>query len=188
LPGDQGIHFGAGLSAGQFHEPRAGRRSDRPLSAAPPIERVAAILQGYADRAVFRGFSRGSARQGKAAFQILWHRDRLYHLLLDTRRRTLRFPLLLPDVPPPIYRALQRFLKSRTSAQVPAHRRVDPRKARVVCASRGGNVSLTLTVLRGDYEYGARKLIHLVHEIFLDFLGEHLEYQVEVFDLDPDRP
>ena len=38
--------------------------------------------------------------------------------------------------------------------------------------------------------YGTRKLIHLVHEIFLEFLaeGKYFEYQIEAFDLDPDRP
>jgi len=87
-----------------------------------------------------------------------------------------------------MYRKLQDFLASRSSKKVPAHRRIDPKKAEVRCTNRRGNVSLTLRVLTGDYEYGARKLIHLVHEIFLEFLGEYFEYQVEAFDLDPDRP
>ena len=36
-------------------------------------------------------------------------------------------------------------------------------------------------------ELATRKLIHLVHEIYLVFLQEgHSDYMVEVFDLDPD--
>ncbi len=49
-------------------------------------------------------------------------------------------------------------------------------------------MSLTLEVKDRDYAYDGRKLIHLVHEIFLDFLreGPGHEYAVENFDLDPD--
>ena len=151
---------------------------------------MAAVLQGYADRAVFRGFSRGPVRGGRAVFRITWHRDRHFDLILDTRRRTLAFPLVLPMVPPrsAMYRKFQDFLKSRSTKDVPAHRRIDPKKAAVRCANRGGNISLTMRVLKSDYEYGARKLIHLVHEIYLDFLQEYFDYQVEAFDLDPDHP
>lgn len=151
---------------------------------------MAGVLQGYADRAVFRGFSRGPVRAGRIVFKITWHRDRLFELILDTRKRTLAFPLVLPKVPPrsAMYREFRRFLESRSSKKVPAHRRIDPKKAAVRCVNRRGKVSLTLLVLTGDYEYGARKIIHLVHEIFLEFLGEYFEYQVEAFDLDPDRP
>lgn len=139
---------------------------------------------------MFRGLSRGPVRGGRAVFKITWHRDRLFKLILDTSKGTLAFPLVLPKVPPrsTMYREFQRFLESRLSKRVPAHRRIDPKRAVVRCANRGGNVSLTLKVLTGNYEYGARKLIHLVHEIFLEFLGEYFEYQVEAFDLDPDRP
>jgi hypothetical protein len=69
-----------------------------------------------------------------------------------------------------------------------AHHRIDSKKARVACGNKGGNVSVTLTVRGGDYEYGARKLIHLIHEVFLTFLQPYFDYQVEVFELDPDRP
>ena len=54
-------------------------------------------------------------------------------------------------------------------------------KARVHCRNRSGNVSLALTVKDGDYEYGTRKLIHMVHEIFLVFLsdGPYGDYMIE---------
>ena len=62
-------------------------------------------------------------------------------------------------------------------------------KARVRSSNRGGDVSLTLTVEDRDYEYGARKFIHLVHEVYMVFLsdGRYYEYMVDKFDLDPDR-
>ncbi len=153
---------------------------------------MAGILQGYADRAVFRGFSRGPVRRGKTSFKILWHRDRFFDLILDESKGTLHFPLVLPAVPPrsAMYREFKRFLESRSTQDVPEHRRIDSKKALVRCTNRGGDISVTLKVLGGDYEYGARKLIHLVHEVFLVFLvdGGYFEYQVEAFDLDPDRP
>lgn len=41
----------------------------------------------------------------------------------------------------------------------------------------------------GDWDYVTRKLIHLVHEIFLGFLvdGGYYEYMVAHLGLDPDR-
>ena len=54
--------------------------------------------------------------------------------------------------------------------------------------TEAANVSLVMEVIDGDCEYGARKLIHLTHEIFLTFLVDgHTDYLVETFDLDPDR-
>jgi hypothetical protein len=156
-----------------------------------PIEAVNTILEGYAQRGVFRGFSRGPGSNRKAPFRLLWHRDRLFELILDLDRQTLRFPLVLPHVDPKstMYQKFKEFLKSRQSEAMPEHRRIDTRKARVRSLNRSGNVSLTMQVKDGDYEYGARKLIHLVHEIFLVFLvdGPYYEYMVESFGLDPDR-
>lgn len=152
---------------------------------------MAGILETYASRGVFRGFSRGPAREDRARFNILWHRDQLFELVLDLRRKTMRFPMVLPQVPPKsaMYREFQKFVASRQSEELPEHRRIETSKAQVRCANRGGNVSVTLTAVDGDYDYGARKLIQLVHEVYLDFLNEgpYYDYLVETFDLDPDH-
>ncbi len=86
-----------------------------------------------------------------------------------------------------MYAKFKEFLDSRHSEEIPEHRRIDPRKARARCLNKAGDVSLTLSVEDGDYEYGARKIIHLVDEIFKNFLGDYYEYQVEHLGLDPDR-
>jgi len=154
------------------------------------IEAVAATLEGYARRGVFRGFSPAEkTRPGQAVYRLLWHRDRVFEFVFDARRNTMRFPLLLPNVPAEMYRDLKEFIRARHAAELPDHRRIDSRKAQVTASNRGGNVSLRLRVTGGEDEYGARKLIHLVHEIFLSFLldGRYYEYMVENFDLDPDR-
>jgi len=156
------------------------------------IEKVATILESYADRGVFRGFSHGPVRNGKAAFKILWHRDRLFDLILDVHKNTMRFPLVLPDVPADssMYRKFKEFLMSRHSKAMPEHRRIDTRKVRLLCRNQGSNVSLTLKIEDRDYEYGTRKLIHFMHEIFLVFLADgcYSEYMVETFNVDPDGP
>lgn len=154
------------------------------------IEVVAETLENYAARGVFRGFSRGPVKNGRAAFRMVWHRDRVFDFILDTNRETMRFPLVLPGVPAgsKMYSDLKAFIKSRQSGELPNHRRIDGRKAQVGCYVRSGNVSLTLTVRNGDYQYGAQKLINLVHEIFLVFLADrYYEYMIEAFDLDPDK-
>ncbi|HLG12955.1 MAG TPA: hypothetical protein VJH03_00305 [Blastocatellia bacterium] len=153
---------------------------------------MAETLEGYARRGVFRGYGRDPAiRDGKCSFKLLWHYDREFELVFDARRNTLRFPLVLPNVPSDasMYRDLKRFIEERHSSELPEHRRIDRRKAVATPTNRRGNVSLTMRLRGGDDEYGARKLIHLVQEIFLVFLqdGSYYEYMVESFDLDPDR-
>jgi len=152
---------------------------------------VAGILENYAARGVFRGFSRGPAGKGRANFKMLWHRDRLFELILDEKRAAMRIPVVLPEVTAgsSMYRELQEFVASRHSEAVPEHRRIHIAKSRIRCSNRAGNASLTATALDGDYEYALRKLINLVHEIYLDFLldGRYYEYMVETFNLDPDR-
>jgi hypothetical protein len=87
-----------------------------------------------------------------------------------------------------MYREFKEFVKSRQSESLPDHRRIHPKKATVRPSNRSGNVALTLTVKNGDYEYATRKLIHLVHEIYLVFLLEgHYDYMIEVLNLDPDH-
>jgi hypothetical protein len=157
----------------------------------PTEELVGGILETYAARALFRGFSGGPVRGGRAVFKMLWHRDRVFELILDVPRKTLRFPVVLPEVPADsaMYRELREYIESRFADSLPEHRRIDAKKVRIRCGNRGGNVSLTLTALDGDFDYAVRKLIHVVHEVYMDFLldGRYYEYMVEKFDLDPDR-
>ena len=155
------------------------------------IALVTAILEGYAAKAVFRGFSAHPRTKGKATYRMVWHYDRSFELLLDVPKKTLRFPSVLPGVPPrsPMYRELQAFLKARQSEELPEHRRVNPAKARLTLANQRGAVSLKLTMKDADFRYATRKMIHVVHEIFMVFLvdGPYFEYMVEQLGLDPDR-
>jgi hypothetical protein len=156
-----------------------------------PVDIVAAVLEGYAEKAVFRGFSAHPGRGGQATYRMVWHYDRPFEMALDVPGKTLRFTEVLPAVPArsAMYRELRAFLKSRQSPETPEHRRVNPAKARIMLSNQRRAVSLKLTVKDGDFEYAARKIIHIVHEIFMIFLvdGPYYEYMVEQLGLDPDR-
>jgi len=162
-----------------------------PAKSDASVALVTGILEGYAAKAVFRGFSAHPKRGGKAAYKMVWHHDRPFELLLDVPNGTLLFPALLPGVPSrsDMYRELRAFLKSRQTDEVPEHRRVNPAKARLTSSNQRGVVSLTLTVKDDDFDYAARKLIQIVHEIFMVFLvdGPYFEYMVGQLGLDPDR-
>jgi hypothetical protein len=158
----------------------------------PVVPLVTAILEGYAAKAVFRGFSaHPGPESGQATYRMVWHHDRPFEMLLDAGQKTLRFPEVLPGVPArsPMYRELQNFLKVRQSSEMLEHRRVNPAKARLAPGNKRGTVSVTVTVKDGDFDYATRKIIHIVHEIFLIFLvdGPYFEYMVEHLGLDEDR-
>jgi hypothetical protein len=163
----------------------------RKATSADTAQLVTGILEHYAEQAVFRGFSAHPKRGGKATYKMVWHYDRPFELLLDVPKKTLSFPMLLPGVPvrSTMYRELRAFLRARQSGDLPEHRRVNPAKARITAANLRGAVSLTLIVKDGDFEYAARKLIQIAHEIFLVFLvdGPYFEYTVEQLGLDPDQ-
>jgi len=170
---------------------RTKKRTATGVKRQTPVNIVTAVLEGYAEKAVFRGFSAPSQRGGKATNRMVWHYDRPFEMGLDVLEKTLQFTEVLPGVPvrSAMYRELRAFLKSQQSPQTPEHRRVNPAKARVTLSNQGGSVSLKLTVKDGDFEYAARKIVHIVHEIFMVFLvdGPYYEYMVQQLGLDPDR-
>jgi hypothetical protein len=115
-----------------------------------------------------------------AKYRIVWHYDRVFEVTLNVSKRTLQFGTVLPDVPPrsPIYRELKTFVEDLQSDKRPDHRRVDPVRAQLGCSNRRGSVVVAMTVASDEFEYGTRKLIHAVNEIFMIFLrdGRYSEY------------
>jgi hypothetical protein len=147
---------------------------------------VGGILETYAARGVFKGFS----RTGAGAFKMLWHRDRYFDLLLSGSNK-LSFPVVLPGVPAKSkmmaeYRA---FVAAFADPALVEHKRIDPGKASLKVSARQGGAGLEAAVIDGDWDYAVRKLIHAVHETYLVFLydGAYYDYLIETFDLDPDR-
>ena len=202
--GEEGIQFGARVPAGRRHGirtrhyrlpalmPARGSRRATPRRARRlnPASAVETILRGYVDRGVFRSLGAGTPRGAQTAFTIVWHHGRSFRLIVDRAARTVSFPSVLPAIPArsPMLGELRRFTRQFTSAELPPHRRVDPAKGRLRLASRRAGVSLSLTVIRGEWEYCARRLVHIAHEIYMVFLpdGPYQEYRVEKLGLDPD--
>ncbi len=157
----------------------------------PGLEIVASALEEYAARGIFRGFSRGPVAGGKAAFKIVWHYGCTFELIFDSTRNAIRFPYVLENVPADssMYEEFKEFLRSRQSPELPDHRRIDRGKVEIRPYNRGGTISLRFKAKDGDVEYGVRRMVNLVNEIFLVFLpdGPYSEYLVETFDLDPEQ-
>jgi hypothetical protein len=141
-------------------------------------------LQTYADRGIFRGFDEVKTRNGRHAFRFVWLGSRPVEFDVDSENGVLRFNKLLPNVPADsaLYSDLSRFLKGRSDPLIPKHRRVEARRATVSCTNRAGNVSIVLSVKDNQYEYGLKKLVNLVHEVFVELNDAHGDYLCENFD------
>jgi hypothetical protein len=150
------------------------------------------LLQEYAENGVFRGYSVRGETAARADYRILWHRDQLFELRYDARGNSLRIACVLPgvDAKSSMYREFRAWLKQRGADTLPDHRRCDPQRVRIKPYNRGGAVALTLTSLDGDMDYAVRRLVALVHELYLEFLSSGLyhEWLIDTFDLDPDNP
>jgi hypothetical protein len=155
-----------------------------------PVAAVETVLRGYVDRGVFRSLGAGTPRGPQTTFTIVWHHGRAFRLIVDRTARTVAFPAVLPAIPSrsPMLGELRRFTRQFSSAELPPHRRVDPARGRLRLTSRRGGVSLALTVVRGEWEYCTRRLVHIAHEIYMVFLpdGPYQDYRVEILGLDPD--
>ena len=70
-------------------------------------------------------------------------------------------------------------------AEAREHRRIDPHRAEVKCSNRLGNVSVTVVIKGNEYEYGVRKAVNLVSDLFMDLLPEstYYDYMAENFDM-----
>ena len=149
---------------------------------------VRRLMEEYARRGVFRGFSLQLVSDASLAFRMTWHRDLVFDLIVDAAKKTISLPRVLPRVPQGLYADFKRFVAAHHDAGLPEHRRTDPAKSRIRCANHRGCVALTVAVKDGDYEYGLQRLIHLVHETFLIFLlnGLYRDYRVEHLGDDPD--
>jgi len=147
-------------------------------------------MEGYAKRGVFRGFQAQPARRGVAVFRMVWHRDRTFDLIVDTIRKTISIPVVLPSVPvrSSLWKDFKAFVESHHAEALPTHRRVEKSRARLRCANLRGNVSLTIVVKDGNYEYALQRLIHLVHETYVIFLtsGPYRDYLAEVLGAEVD--
>jgi hypothetical protein len=143
------------------------------------ISDVERVLQGYANRGVFRAFTRSGT-----AFRFTW----LWNLPFRASFRAgiLEFPELLPGIPvrSRLERELRKFIRECCAADRPEHRRVDPARVGVKCVRKKSAIGLAFKI---QDEYGVRAAINLINEIFLSFLNvEHASYVVAQFRVPED--
>ncbi len=163
----------------------AGRRTTASSAGSEAVRRC---LQEYADRGVFRGFGERPARQGRTVFRFSWLRRRPYELRYDPRTGTFVFLDALPNVPgrSPLSRALRAFVAGRSDESLPAHRRVDPDRASVRAFVRQGDMRLEVVARPGHHDYGANRVINLMHEVYLHLHTYYPEYLWENYDVSQD--
>lgn len=149
-------------------------------------DEVEEVLRSYGQRGVIHELCKVSSRSGRSAFHFGWLHRQPYTMTCDGIRQKLAMTDLLPGVSRDslLFKELKAFVKNRSQADVDAHRRVDPDKARGAVLLRAGAVTIELTVLDADVAYGTNRLINLVHEVFL-FLSEYwADYLYENFQRD----
>jgi hypothetical protein len=155
-----------------------------------PVDLVTGILEGYASRGVFAGFRRNKRQPRKADFTVLWHFRRVFSIQLDETKASLTLTGLLPQVSaaPNLRAELANYLRQYAAPERLPHRRIDPEKARVTCYVRNDTLSLRVAVQDGDFEYATRRLVHLVNELFLDFLRDarYVDYMVAHLGMNPE--
>jgi len=144
---------------------------------------VARALQRYADRGVFRGLSSHRGRGGRFEFQFTWLMRQPMTLVYDERAAALTFRNLLPRVGSTalLREELYELIDGLSTRAVPAHKRIDGRRARLIRSARGGNFSLTLVVRGRHHEYAVRKGLNLVNDLFVLLHASYPDYLVEQF-------
>lgn len=141
-------------------------------------------LQAYAQRGVFRSFSQTRAGGVQAEFRFYWLWNLPFHLRFDGKHKTISFKNLLPGVPArsELNDRLKSFIKDFSASDQPPHRRLDPKRVSIRYSNQRGNITITFVVAKNEYEYGVKKALNLINEMFVGFLNVHFpEYTVQHF-------
>jgi hypothetical protein len=146
---------------------------------------VAAVLQEYADRGVFRGFNATPRPGGRSIFTFTWLMQRPFTLSYDPARRVLSFKELLPHTHAgaPMLDAVRRVVADRSTSRVPAHKRLDRRRVQTACRLQRGAVQLTMQVKGANDDYAVRQLLGLVNDLFLELHEHYPDYLIAQFGL-----
>jgi hypothetical protein len=149
---------------------------------------VTAVLQKYADRGVFRGFSVARRARGRYQYTFTWLMQRPFTLTYDPAHRLLSFDSLFPQIAArsAMANVLRGIVAERSSRRVPAHKRLDGRRVQADCAVARRRFTLAMRV-RGapgaHEEYAVRQLLNLVNELFLALHETYPDYLIAHFGL-----
>lgn len=148
------------------------------------VDAVTEAMQGYADRGVFRGFS-ARQRGGRVEFRFTWMTPRPMTVTYDSKAHALTFRNVLPGVASksPLLAEARALVEERTLHGLPAHRRIDARRARVSLALHRGCVSLTLNIQGQHHRYAVKKALNLMNELFVILHATYPDYLAKNFGL-----
>lgn len=144
---------------------------------------VTDAFQSYADRGVFRGLRATPATRGRIVFEFKWLTKKPMRADFDARTGTLRFPDLLPDISKVAAAEMSAVIEARTKRGVPAHKRLDGRKARFAGTTRKAAFSLTATVRGDNHAYTVKTALNVINEMFVTLQERHPEYLIEHFGM-----
>ncbi len=128
---------------------------------------------------MFRGFRAIPGSRGRIEYQFLWLTRRPTHAVFDPRAKTLSFPALFPGLSAPA--ELKRIVNGRTSRSLPAHKRIDARRARLSCRMRAGDFSLRVEIRGWQVTYGVSHVLNVINELHLALHESQPEYLIERF-------
>ncbi len=136
------------------------------------------VLKEYADRGVFQGFYEKKHGAGRSEFQFQWFHEKPMVILCTDKDQSLMLKDWLPNISSrsKIYSELKTFLAERYSLDLPEHRRVDRKSAEVKCTNEKGKVSIILKAKKSQYEYGVKKLLDLINEVYFFLKVAHSDY------------
>lgn len=150
------------------------------------IEAVSSELQSYAHRGIFQNFSQAPSATG-VDFRFHWLTEKPFHLQLNSKKSEIVLKAVLPAVPfrSDMDKAFRDFLNQRCDSSVPAHRRLNADRFDFNCRNRQKTLSVGIAFQSQDAADAAKTAVHLLHEIFNNFLleGPYQHYMVEVFNV-----
>ena len=135
-----------------------------PIRRSKEVKAVCAALRALVESRELRGFQEGKLRVGRMPLDLEWPDGRVSRVRLDIEAATLTFPALFEaSAGSPAIRELKTLLRA---AQTPGREqaRVDPARAMLQMTEQAGAVSLSIVVIRGEYEYCTRHLVELARE------------------------
>lgn len=145
-------------------------------------------LKDYADRGVFRGYTERPGRRGRIVFRFSWLARHPYDLQYEPRTGTFVFLNALPNVPArtSLARGLKKFVSGLSDESLPEHRRIDPARASVSAFVRKGEMRLKVVAQPAHHAYAAKRVVNLLHEVYLHLQSYHPQYLWENYDASRD--
>lgn len=147
------------------------------------VEYIRQRILDYTDRGTFAGCREQSLRGGTVAFTFRWLLSADFQLRVNPTKGELVCVDVLPQVPQRSYldREIRRYIASRSDAELPVHRRMDPDKVSLKFRNRAGDGTLSMSLLSEDSAYALKALFTLLNDLFAWLQLYHIDYLQQNF-------